>query len=82
MHTIKLLVFSLSFFAATTLCCGLVLSQLSIYPKYQHLLVNLLNIQSASMPLDVMYKLLCNPLFALGTALIAGIMTRLIETEE
>lgn len=82
MYTIKLLAFSLSFFTATTLCCGLAFSQLSIYPKYQQLLLNLLNIHSATMPLDVMYKLLGNPLFVLGAALIAGILTRLFEGKE
>ncbi|MCF7547112.1 hypothetical protein HV395_13270 [Enterococcus faecium] len=75
MKIIKMLAFNLSFLAATILCCGLVFSQLSIYPRYQRLFVHFLNIQHASMPLEVINMLLINPIFMASLFLLAGLVT-------
>ncbi|MFB8449840.1 hypothetical protein ACFC3Z_12230 [Enterococcus thailandicus] len=82
MKIVKMLAFDLSLLTAAILCCGLIFSQLSIYPKYQRLLVNLLNIQRASMPLEVMKNLLINPFFMIGLVLITGAVTWLLGRKE
>ncbi|HFD0846091.1 hypothetical protein [Enterococcus faecium] len=63
MKWIKLLLFNLSCLTAVFLYCGLLFSQLSILPNYQPYLMRILNIPAASMPLDIMGKLIRNPLF-------------------
>ncbi|HHA4136932.1 TPA: hypothetical protein ACOBV7_003121, partial [Enterococcus faecium] len=63
MKWIKLLLFNLSCLTAVFLYCGLLFSQLSILPSYQPYLMRILNIPAASMPLDIMEKLIRNPLF-------------------
>ncbi|AND73811.1 hypothetical protein A6P53_13230 (plasmid) [Enterococcus hirae] len=62
MKWIKLLLFNLSCLTAVFLYC-LLFSQLSILPSYQPYLMRILNIPAASMPLDIMEKLVRNPLF-------------------
>lgn len=63
MKLIKLILFNFSYLTAVFLYCGLFFSQLSILPKYQPYLMNILNIPAASMPLNIMEKLIRNPLF-------------------
>lgn len=63
MKWIKLLLFNLSCLTAVFLYCGLLFSQLSILPSYQPYLMRIFNIPVASMPLDIMEKLIRNPLF-------------------
>ncbi|OZS39950.1 hypothetical protein DF186_11985 [Enterococcus hirae] len=63
MKWIKLLLFNLSCLTAVYLYCGLLCSQLSILPSYQPYLMRMLNIPAASMPLDIMGKLIRNLLF-------------------
>lgn len=82
MKIIRILVFNLSFLAATILCCGLIFSQLSIYPRYQRLFIHFLNIQHASMPLEVINKLLINPIFMASLFLLAGLVTWVLGKKE
>ncbi|KAF3377192.1 hypothetical protein BXA52_12145 [Enterococcus faecium] len=60
----------------------LVFSQLSIYPRYLRLFVHFLNIQHASMPLEVINKLLINPLFMASLFLLAGLVTWVLGKKE
>ncbi|EGP5691360.1 hypothetical protein CUN37_07320 [Enterococcus faecium] len=82
MKIIKILAFNLSFLATTILCCGLVFSQLSIYPRYQRLFVHFLNIQHASMPLEVIKKLLIKPIFMASLVLLTGLVTWILGKKE
>lgn len=65
MKWIKLLLFNLSCLTAVFLYCGLLFSQLSILPSCQPYLMKILSISAASMPLDIIKKLIRNPLFTM-----------------
>lgn len=82
MKIIRILVFNLSFLAATLLCCGLIFSQLSIYPRYQRLFIHFLNIQCASMPLEVIKKLLISQIFMVSLVLLTGLVTWVLGKKE
>ena len=68
MKLIKLLLFNLSCLTAVFLYCGLLFSQLSILPSYQ--------------PLDIMEKLIRNPLFTtINLIVIVGISLVIYKKE-
>ncbi|MCC9085524.1 hypothetical protein LOS25_14510 [Enterococcus faecium] len=74
MKLIKLLLFNFFLFNRSLLYCGLLFSKLSILPSYQLYLMRILNIPAASMPLDIMEKLIRNPLFTtINLIVIVGI---------
>lgn len=82
MKLIKLLLFNLSCLAAVFLYCGLLFSKLSILPSYQLYLMRILNIPAASMPLDIMEKLIRNPLFTtINLIVIVGISLVIYKKE-
>lgn len=83
MKLIKLLLFNLSCLTAVFLYCGLLFSKLSILPSYQQLyLMRILNIPAASMPLDIMEKLIRNPLFTtINLIVIVGISLVIYKKE-
>ncbi|NJE64971.1 hypothetical protein EA82_03124 [Enterococcus hirae] len=83
MKLIKLLLFNLSCLTAVLLYCGLLFSQLSILPSYQPYLMRMLNIPAASMPLDIMGKLIRNPLFTtINLIVVIGISLVIYKKEE
>lgn len=82
MKWIKLLLFNLSCLTAVFLYCGLLFSQLSILPSYQPYLMRIFNIPAASMPLDIMEKLIRNPLFiTVNLTVIVGISIVMYKKE-
>ncbi|HFC9195244.1 TPA: hypothetical protein QFN10_000237 [Enterococcus faecium] len=82
MKLIKLLIFNLSCLTAVLLYCGLLFSQLSILSSYQPYLMRILNIPAASMPLDIMGKLIKNPLFiTINLIIVVGISLVIYKKE-
>ncbi|OTP20003.1 hypothetical protein [Enterococcus mundtii] len=82
MKLIKLLIFNLSCLTAVLLYCGLLFSQLSILSSYQPYLMRILNIPAASMPLDIMEKLIKNPLFiTINLIVVVGISLIIYKKE-
>ncbi|MGG5325579.1 hypothetical protein IGJ83_003161 [Enterococcus pernyi] len=82
MKLIKLLIFNLSCLTAVLLYCGLLFSQLSILSSYQPYLMRILNIPAASMPLDIMGKLIKNPLFiTINLIVVVGISLVIYKKE-
>lgn len=80
MKLIKLLLFNLSCLTAVFLYCGLLFS--TILPSYQLYLMRILNIPAASMPLDIMEKLIRNPLFTtINLIVIVGISLVIYKKE-
>ncbi|XIQ72689.1 hypothetical protein N8B89_15210 (plasmid) [Enterococcus faecium] len=82
MKLIKLLLFNFSCLTAVFLYCGLLFSKLSILPSYQLYLMRILNIPAASMPLDIMEKLIRNPLFMVSLVLLTGLVTWVLGKKE
>ena len=82
MKIVKLFFFNIIYLAAVILYCGLLFSKLSILPSYQLYLMRILNIPAASMPLDIMEKLIRNPLFTtINLIVIVGISLVIYKKE-
>ncbi|EOS7695215.1 hypothetical protein [Enterococcus hirae] len=82
MKWFKLLLFNLSCLIAVFLYWGLLFSQLSILPRYQPYLMRIFSIPAASMPLDIMEKLIRNPLFITANLIVVVGISLVIYQKE
>lgn len=82
MKIMKLIFFNLSFLTVVFLYCGLLFSLMSVYPKYQPLLMSFFEISAASMPLDILKSFSQHPLLVAAILIMSGSISVVIYRRE